>query len=89
MPNITISLAMGLLRILSGSIELTAAALMIYFDRVETSLKINAFLALIGPIIMIVVTSLGIIGIAEKVSLIKMLTILAGVTLIFFGLNKL
>lgn len=89
MGGLSIAILMGLLRILSGMIELTAASLMIYFDRVETALKINAVLALIGPTIMILVTSLGLLGIADKVSLAKMITIISGVALIFIGLNKL
>lgn len=88
MGGISIAITMGLLRILSGMIELSAASLMIYFDKVETALKINAVLALIGPTIMILVTSLGLLGIADKVSVAKMLTIFSGVTLIFIGLNK-
>jgi hypothetical protein len=84
----SIAITMGLLRLLSGMIEISAGLLMIYFQNVETALKINATLALIGPTIMIVVTSLGLIGIAGNVSLEKMLTILCGVALIFYGINK-
>ncbi|NLT94756.1 MAG: YqhV family protein [Clostridia bacterium] len=81
-------LGMGLLRIISGLIELSAAFLMLYFNRVETAFKINACLAIIGPIIMISVTSLGLIGLAGNVSLKQMLVIFLGVCLIFIGLNK-
>ncbi len=84
----SIAITMGLLRLLSGMIEISAGLLMIYFQNVETALKINATLALIGPTIMIVVTSLGLIGIAGNVSLEKMLTILCGVALIFYSINK-
>lgn len=84
----SIALVMGLLRLLSGFIEISAGLLMISSQNVETALKINATLALIGPTIMIIVTSLGLVGIAENVSLGKMLTILCGVALIFYGLNK-
>jgi hypothetical protein len=79
---------MGLLRILSGSIELLAAFLILYTNQVETALKINALLAMIGPTIMIIVTSLGLIGIAGNISLTKMFLILCGVTLIFVGINR-
>ena len=40
--------AMAMLRCVSASIELTAAFLMLKFGRVETALKINAVLALVG-----------------------------------------
>jgi hypothetical protein len=84
----SMALAMGLLRLLSGCIELSAGSMMIYFNKVETALKINAVLALIGPMIMITITSLGLLGIAGDVSLGKMLFILCGVALIFIGLHK-
>lgn len=89
MPNIwSIAVIMGLLRLLSGILEFSAGSLMIFFNNVETALKINALLALIGPTIMIMVTSLGLVGIAGNVSLAKMFTVASGVALIFFGLNK-
>lgn len=89
MPNFwSIALTMGLLRLLSGILEFSAGSLMIYFNNVETALKINAVLALIGPTIMIMVTSLGLVGIAGNVSLAKMFTIASGAALIFIGLNK-
>ncbi|MDK2822488.1 MAG: hypothetical protein PWQ67_875 [Clostridia bacterium] len=83
-----IVLGMSILRIISGLIELSAAFLMLYFNRVETAFKINACLAVIGPIIMISVTSLGLIGLADKISLKQMFIIFSGVSLIFIGLNK-
>ncbi|NLW23762.1 MAG: YqhV family protein [Clostridia bacterium] len=86
--KLSIVLGMGLLRIISGLIELSAAFLMLYFNRVETAFKINACLALIGPLILISVTSLGLIGLADKVSLRQIIVILCGVALIFIGLNK-
>lgn len=84
-----LAIIMGILRAFSGLIELTAALLMIHFNDVSTSLKINALLAIIGPSVMILVTTLGLIGISSQVSPWKMLTILLGVILIFYGLNKL
>lgn len=88
MEHFTIALVMGLIRFLSGSLELCAGLLIIYFNKVETAIKINALLAVIGPTVMIIVTTLGLAGIADKVSLGKMVTILSGVILIFYGLNK-
>ncbi|MFZ7103686.1 MAG: YqhV family protein [Peptococcaceae bacterium] len=83
-----IVLGMGILRIISALIELSAALLMLYFNRVETAFKINACLALIGPLIMISVTSLGLIGLAGKISVRQIFFIFSGVGLIFYGLNK-
>lgn len=76
------------LRILSSAIEFTAAMLMLKFGRVETAFKINAVLALIGPTILLTVTSLGLVGLAGKVSPSGMVFIILGVALIFLGINR-
>lgn len=89
MPKVSLAITMGILRLISGCIELSAGYLIIYFNQVETALKINSLLAIIGPLIMIIVTSLGLIGLAGQISLARMMMILSGVTLIFLGLNKL
>ncbi|AQS59025.1 YqhV family protein [Desulforamulus ferrireducens] len=80
--------AMAMLRCLSSCIELSAALLMLRFGKVETALKINAVLAMVGPSIMILVTSLGLVGLAGKVSLSKMAIIFSGVVLIFYGISR-
>lgn len=80
--------AMAMLRCVSASIELTAAFLMLKFGRVETALKINAVLAMVGPSVMILVTVLGLAGLAGKVSISKIAIIFSGVVLIFYGVNK-
>jgi hypothetical protein len=81
-------LGMVALRILSGMIELAAAMLMLKLNRVESALKVNAMLALIGPLIMLGVMGIGIIGLAGKIHFSKLIYILVGVGLIFWGLNK-
>lgn len=80
--------AMAMLRCLSACIEMTAAMLMLKYGRVETALKINAILAMVGPSIMIIVTTLGLAGLAGKVSFSKLGIIFAGVVLIFYGLSR-
>ncbi|GAB6181097.1 YqhV family protein [Desulfotomaculum defluvii] len=80
--------AMAMLRCLSASIEMTAAMLMLKYGRVETALKINAVLALVGPSVMVIVTTLGLAGLAGKVSLSKLGIIFSGVALIFYGISR-
>ncbi|MEG6522171.1 YqhV family protein [Desulfotomaculum sp. 1211_IL3151] len=80
--------AMAMLRCLSASIEMTAAMLMLKYGRVETALKINAVLALVGPSVMIIVTTLGLAGLAGKISLSKLGIIFSGVALIFYGISR-
>ncbi len=80
--------AMAMLRCFSSCIELSAAMLMLRYGKVETALKINAVLALVGPTIMILVTTLGLVGLAGKVSISKMGFIFSGVVLIFYGISR-
>lgn len=81
-------LAMALLRLLSSMIELTAAALMLKLNRVDAALKINAALALVGPTVMMTVMALGLWGLAGKIAPTKMITIIVGVVLIFYGIRQ-
>lgn len=81
-------LGMAGLRFFSSLIEMTAAYLMLKFNRVDTALKINAILALIGPTIMMIVTALGLWGLAGKMAPHKFFIVLAGVVLIFYGLHR-
>ncbi|BCV20066.1 YqhV family protein [Moorella sp. Hama-1] len=81
-------LAMAAMRVLSSLIELTAAMLMLKLNRVEAALKINATLALVGPTIMMIVMALGLWGLAGKINPARMLAIILGVGLIFYGVRR-
>jgi hypothetical protein len=83
--ELRIVVSMALLRLLAGSIEITAALLMLKFGRVQTAIKINGVLGLIGPVILTLVSSLGIIGLAQQIPLSKLVTVALGVILIFVG----
>lgn len=76
---------MAILRVIAGSIEVTAALLMLKSGRVATALRINGVLGLIGPIILFSVSSLGILSLANQVHYGKLVVIALGVVLIFFG----
>ena len=82
-----IVLGMSAIRFISGVIELLAAFLMFKFNSRVVAFQINSFLSLIGPTIMIMVTSLGLIGLASKFSLLQMTVIKLGVILIFVGIK--
>ncbi|MEK5185267.1 YqhV family protein [Solibacillus sp. FSL R5-0691] len=75
------------LRIISGSIELTAAALMFKFNDLEKAFYINTLLALVGPVILIVTTGLALLGLAEKISLARIICLFCGISLILFSLK--
>lgn len=81
-------IAMALLRVLSGSIEVLAAYLMIRFNEIEKALMINSSLALVGPLILITTTAIGVYGIADKLSLGKLVWIFLGVGFILYGLKS-
>jgi len=83
-----IVLSMALLRVLSGSIELLAAFLIYRFNNVEKALVINSSLALVGPLIFITITSLGLVGISDKLSFGKLAWVAAGVTCLLIGILK-
>lgn len=79
--------AMGLLRLISGTIELCAGLLMWRLNDIEKALFVNTALAMVGPMVLITTTTIGVVGIAEKLSMAKLFWILGGVTCIFIGLK--
>lgn len=81
-------LIMVLLRLLSGSVEILAAALMFKLNNIEKALFVNSSLALIGPIILIITTTVGLIGVSEKLSLFKITCVFSGVALILIGVKS-
>ncbi|MFC5447950.1 YqhV family protein [Paenibacillus aestuarii] len=83
-----IVLSMASLRMLSGSIEIIAAILMLRLATIEKALLVNTTLALVGPLVLLTTTTIGLVGIAEKLSFGKMIWILAGVSCIFIGILK-
>jgi len=75
------------LRFLSGSIEIVAALLMLYFGTVQKAVQINAALALVGPTVLILVTSLGLLGLADRMEFWRMAVVMGGVALILWGVR--
>lgn len=81
-------LGMALLRILSGSIEILVALLILKFNDIEKALVVNSSLALVGPIILMITTTIGLVGLSEKVSLTKLIWIFGGVACILYGIKS-
>ena len=77
-----------ILRLLSGSIEITAAAIMFKLNDLEKAFYINTLLALVGPIILIVTTGIALHGLAEKISLTRIICLFCGIFLILFSLKS-
>ncbi|MBS4176122.1 YqhV family protein [Lederbergia citrea] len=81
-------IGMAFLRLLSGSVELFAAFLMIRFNDIEKALVINSSLALIGPIILIITTAIGLLGMADRIQFGKIIWVFLGVGFILYGLKS-
>lgn len=81
-------LSMAALRILSGTIEVIAALLILKFNQVDKALLINSSLAIVGPLILILSTSIGVLSIATDISLGKILWIFIGIGCIFYGIKN-
>jgi len=80
-------LFMIMFRLIGGSIEVTAAMLMLKFNDLEKAFYINTLLALVGPFILILTTGIGMIGLAEKISLTKMICLFSGIVLILVSMR--
>ncbi|TQR12438.1 YqhV family protein [Psychrobacillus lasiicapitis] len=77
-----------ILRIFSGSIDIAAAMLMLKFNDLEKAFYINTLLALVGPCILIITTGIALFGLAEKISLVRMICLFGGIILILFSLRS-
>jgi hypothetical protein len=58
---------------------------MLRINTIEAALRINAVLGLLGPVVLIAVSALGLWGLVERVSLAKLVIILCGSVLIIIG----
>jgi hypothetical protein len=80
---------MVLIRLLSATLEFTAAFLMWRFHRLDTAVRINGFLGMVGPLILTSTMLLGVAGLAVgKIPLAKMVWIGIGVLFIIWGTSR-
>jgi hypothetical protein len=61
---------------------------MLKLGRVDKALAVNSALALVGPTVLIVTTSIGLAGIADKLSWGRMIWISLGVICLLIGVLK-
>ena len=80
--------SMALLRIVSGSLELTAALVMLKFNEVQKALAVNSMLALVGPIVLLTTTTIGLVGLSDKLSPMKFIWVAVGVSCLLIGILK-
>lgn len=76
---------MSYLRLIGAGVEIVAAVLMVKMNTVEAALRINAILGLLGPVVLIAVSALGLWGLVGRVSWIKLIMTLCGAILIIAG----
>lgn len=79
---------MASLRIFSGTVEILAALLMLKLGRIDKALAVNSALAFVGPSVLIITTSIGLAGMADKLSWGKMIWIGCGVACLLIGILK-
>ncbi|MFF2090259.1 YqhV family protein [Paenibacillus sp. NPDC058174] len=83
-----IVLSMASLRITSGMIEICAALIMLRLNQIDKALLVNSSLALVGPLILIATTTIGLVGLSDKLSFGKLAWIAAGIACLFIGILK-
>lgn len=76
---------MAVLRILSGVLEIAAALVFIKLGKVETALRINALLGIIGPLVFVLVSVFGIVAVAVKLPPLKIVLLTLGTILVLVG----
>lgn len=83
-----IVLSMAMLRLLSGSIEICAALIMLRLNEIDKALVVNSSLALVGPLVLIATTTIGLVGLSDKLSASKFVWVAVGVTCLMIGILK-
>lgn len=78
-------LGIRLARGLSATIEVTALLLLLRMDNVPAMMRLNGYLGMVGPVIFITVSALGLAGSIGEISLWKLALIAGGVVLIVCG----
>ncbi|WP_416827184.1 YqhV family protein [Ectobacillus polymachus] len=81
-------LIMAVLRMFSGSAEILAAFLMLYFNDPKKALAINGMLAFIGPTVLIISMSIGVISVANELSFLKIVFLVMGISCILIAVFK-
>jgi len=76
---------MAAIRAAAGLIEVIGAIIILRLGTVPKALQVNAFLAAAGPIFMLAVTGVGLLGRAGRIPPVKVVLIAVGAGLILAG----
>jgi hypothetical protein len=74
-----------LVRGLSAAIEVTAVLLLLRMTNLQSMIRLNGVLGLVGPLIFISVSALGLVGAMGTIPLHRLGLILLGVILVILG----
>lgn len=83
-----IVLSMASLRLMSGTIEICAALLMLKLNQIDKALIINSSLAFVGPVVLLATTTIGLVGMADKLSPAKFTWVAIGIICLMIGILK-
>jgi len=79
---------MALTRSFSALAETAGAILIARSPTLEQAVAVNAVLGTIGPLVLTFTTVIGLWGLAERLSLPRLLAVLAGLGLILWGIRR-
>nr|WP_302328464.1 DUF2619 domain-containing protein [Salirhabdus salicampi] len=77
-----------MLRVLSGTFELIVAMIILKMSDMSKVLVLNSSLAIVGPLILLLTTTIGVYTIAEELTYSKMLWIIIGIGCILYGVKS-
>ncbi|MFZ5436778.1 MAG: DUF2619 domain-containing protein [Bacillota bacterium] len=84
----TALLAMVLMRMLSGTLEMLAAGVMYRLGDLRNAMALNALLGLVGPAVLFLTTIAGVTGLAQDIRPGRLILVIAGVVLVFLGTRR-
>ncbi len=76
---------MAAIRALSVLAEVAGLVLILTSARIERALRVNSALGLVGPLVFITVSAVGLTGLADRVGAWRLAVIALGVLLVFLG----
>ncbi len=76
---------MAVIRVISGILEIVTALIFLKIGRIDSALRMNAFLGLVGPLVFIAVSVLGIAAIAVRLPWYKVALLSSGIILVLIG----
>jgi hypothetical protein len=77
-------LAMGLLRFLSGLVEIAGAIACLRYDSVSAALRVNSLIGLAGPVFFLI-GGIGFVSVSSQLHPPKLAALVAGMLLVLWG----